>query len=114
MAAAEVAVRAPKPETLAKYGLSEEQWRALLAEQDGVCYVCHKIPKSGRFCIDHEHVAGFRAMSPSLKRMYIRGILCWTCNHLYVGRGITLVRARRVVEYLERHERRKRDVLQAS
>lgn len=96
----------PRPETLKKYGLSLEEWRALLEEQGGVCAVCKKAPKSGRLVIDHEHALRWKHMKPALRKTYVRGLLCWFCNHSYVGRSITLQKARNVVRYLEAHEDR--------
>lgn len=95
-------VRAPKPATLARYGLTEAEWRGILEAQGGVCFVCQKLPPSGRLCTDHEHVKGWKKKPPEERKRYVRGILCWVCNHYYLGRGITVAKARRVVEYLER------------
>lgn len=92
----------PKPATLKKYGLSIEDWRVLLAQQGGACFVCENVPPRGRLCIDHRHVKGWKKMSPDRRRQYVRGLLCWVCNHYYLGRGITVAKARRVVEYLSR------------
>lgn len=92
----------PKPATLKRYGLTGEAWLAILEAQGGVCYVCQKAPPSGRLCTDHEHVRGWKGKPPEERRRFVRGLLCWTCNHYYLGRGITVAKARRVVEYLER------------
>lgn len=98
--------RLPKPPTLKKYGLTLDDWQALLADQGGVCAICEKLPPSGRLCIDHHHVRGWKDMKPERRRGYIRGILCWTCNHYYVGRGITVRKSQNVVAYLEAFARR--------
>lgn len=95
-------IRVPLPKTLAKYGLSEADFVALVERQGGVCYVCQKAPSTGRLCIDHDHVKGWSRMEASKRRLYVRGLLCFFCNHYYVGRSITVDKARRVVEYLER------------
>lgn len=50
---------------------------------------------------DHKHVKGWKAMPPEKRKLYVRGILCWFCNHSYLGRSMTLERARNVVKYLE-------------
>jgi recombination endonuclease VII len=95
-------ITAPSAKTLAKYGLSEEEWWALLARQDGVCAVCRKVP-NGRFCIDHDHVKGWKKMPPEKRKQHLRGLLCWFCNHTYVGRAITVAKSRNVTAYLEQH-----------
>jgi hypothetical protein len=43
-------------------------------------------------------------MSPSEKRNFVRGILCFTCNWIMLSRGVTLAKARKLVEYLEAYE----------
>lgn len=97
-------VSAPKPETLKKYGLTAEEWLGILEEQGGVCAVCLKLPASGRLVTDHDHVPRWKKLKPELRRTYVRGILCWFCNANYVGRSITLQKARNVVRYLLAHE----------
>lgn len=57
---------------LRKYGLTLEQYEAILAGQNGRCAICHKV--SDRLVIDHCHRTG-----------EVRGILCGTCN---VGVGM--------------------------
>jgi len=99
-------VSVPKPATLARYGLVENEWQAILERQGGVCAVCKKLPPSGRLVTDHEHVKGWKKLPPEKRKMYVRGVLCWTCNHYYVGRGITADKARNVVTYLESYARR--------
>lgn len=99
-------VKDPKPETLAKYGLSVEEFRALCESQGSVCAVCGKLPKTGRLCIDHEHVVRWKHLKPEARKTYVRGLLCFFCNRYYVGRSITIQKARNVVRYLEEHERR--------
>lgn len=96
-------IRPPKPPTLKKYGLTEADWFAILEAQGNVCAICKKEPPSGRFCVDHEHVTRWKKLPPERRRQTIRGILCWTCNHYYVGRGITIQKAHNVVSYLERY-----------
>ena len=96
----------PTPGTLNKYGLSRDAFISLLASQGGVCAVCKAIPK-GHWCIDHEHVKGWKKL-PSEKRVkYVRGILCWRCNYYYACRGITVERALNLADYLRRYEFRK-------
>ncbi len=93
----------PSALTLAKYGLSEDHWRELLWRQDSVCAVCKKAPTTGRLCIDHDHVRGWKKLPPEKRRLYVRGLLCFWCNSRYVGRSITVAKAENVVAYLKAH-----------
>lgn len=97
----------PSSSTLKKYGLSTEEWRAMAASQKNCCFVCEREPTKGRLCIDHEHVKGWKRMPPEQRKLYVRGLLCWVCNHYYLGRGITAERARKVVSYLDAYATRR-------
>lgn len=101
---AAVFVRVPLPGTLKKYGLTADEWRTILYRQGGTCAVCRKVPANGRLCTDHEHVKGWKKMPPEERKRYVRGMLCYLCNHWYVGRGITVVKAENVVAYLKRYD----------
>lgn len=58
------------------YGITPEQYDALLQFQGGTCFICDKPPKPGKnLQVDHDHVTGL-----------IRGLLCWSCNHRFIGR----------------------------
>jgi len=96
----------PKPATLKKYGMTEREWKRMLTEQGNVCAVCKRIPDNGRLCTDHEHVKGWKKMPPEERKKYVRGMLCFFCNHYYVGRAITLAKAEAVVEFLRKYEGR--------
>lgn len=100
-------VQTPSIATLKKYGLSEAEWRVILDSQGGVCFVCQKEPTKGRLCIDHEHVKLWKKMPPEKRKLYVRGLLCWVCNHYYLGRGISIPKAHRVALYLEQFEEKK-------
>ena len=50
------------------YGLTIEQWDALVALQEGRCAICKGKPQ-GRLVVDHDHNTGVR-----------RGLLCHLCN----------------------------------
>jgi Autographiviridae endonuclease VII len=53
---------------LADYGISVEDYNALLVKQDGACAICKR--KSDRtLCVDHCHSTGV-----------VRGLLCRKCN----------------------------------
>lgn len=100
-------VNPPKPDTLKKYGLSLDQWRMILQRQNGVCAICQKEPSTGRLCIDHEHVKGWKKKESHERRLFVRGLLCFFCNHYYVARGISIAKAQAVVAYLTEYEKRK-------
>jgi hypothetical protein len=91
----------PLPITLKKYGLDEAGWLSIFARQNGVCAVCRALPKTGRLCIDHDHAPGWKKMLPEDRVKFVRGLLCFWCNVSFVGRGITVEKARNVVTYLE-------------
>lgn len=106
MSAPRLKVLTPTLGTLKKYGLSVAEWRKILRRQHGACFVCEQVPTKGRLCIDHEHVRGWKHQPPTERKKYVRGLLCFRCNTLYVGRAITLARAKNVVKYLEEYEER--------
>lgn len=94
----------PKPETLENYGLTETEWWEMLKAQGGVCAICGKTPSSGRFNTDHQHGrqrGKWQDMEPHQRKALLRGLLCWTCNRLIVGRGVTIAKLRAAVAYLE-------------
>jgi hypothetical protein len=98
--------RLPRPETLAKYGLTGKEWRKILRAQGGVCPICRKFPPSGRLVTDHEHVAGWRSFPPERRKLFVRGITCWTCNRYFLSRGMTEERALHLNQYLRSYRTR--------
>lgn len=62
------------------YGISLSRWERMLEDQKGVCACCETLPGTGRLCVDHIHVKGFKKMPPEEKRKYIRGLCCFMCN----------------------------------
>ena len=72
-----------------RYGLTPDEWSAMLVGQDGLCAICGKPPV--RPCVDHDHATG-----------RVRAILCHRCNIAlpYVERGEWLAAA---LAYLRRH-----------
>jgi hypothetical protein len=102
-----VTVKEPSRATLRKYGLSWSDWVCLRPSQG--CSICEKVPKSGRLCIDHEHVRGFKGMTAAEKRKHVRGLACFRCNRYKIAAN-TLDSATRVVQYLRRHQERTRAV----
>lgn len=75
--------------------------------QEHACYVCRRVPTKLRLCIDHEHVKGWKKLPPEKRKIYVRGLLCWTCNTTFLGRGITIARSQNVTKYLQEYEARK-------
>jgi hypothetical protein len=94
-------LKEPSAQTLKKYGLSLPEWARMAERQKHSCAVCGKLPSSGRLHIDHEHVKGWKKMAPENRRMYVRGLLCWTCNRFYCARGISIEKAMKVADYLK-------------
>lgn len=103
----------PLPKTLAKYGLTEKDFLAILESQNGLCPICGRVPNPSkrdgkiRFVIDHHHAKGFSKMSPENRKKQVRGLTCWTCNRYFLYRGITKEKAKNIIVYLEDFERRK-------
>ena len=53
-----------------RYGITVEEYDALLAAQDGCCAICRKPPREGsRLYVDHDHETN-----------QVRGLLCPSCN----------------------------------
>lgn len=52
------------------YGLTPDQYDALLKRQGGKCAICRAKPKSKRLAVDHDHQTG-----------EVLGLLCSRCNH---------------------------------
>jgi hypothetical protein len=95
-----VEIKPPSQKTLDKYGLSAEQWMAILDGQGGVCAICKKVPSTFKFVVDHEHFKGFDEMPAEKRRKFVRGVLCKFCNRFYLAKGITAEKARNMAKYL--------------
>lgn len=100
-------IKIPAQKTLDKYGLSEEEWLAILHRQGDVCVICGIQPSTGRFYTDHEHIKGWKNMPPEERKKYVRGILCYIDNLKILTRGVSIQRLRSAADYLERYETRK-------
>jgi hypothetical protein len=78
-----------------KYGMSENDYMAMLARQGGVCAACGRPPRNGRaLFVDHDHDTGF-----------IRGLLHAKCNSAlgFAEDSPEILRA--LAAYLDRHKR---------
>lgn len=72
------------------YGITEEQYALILKHQGGVCAICKKPPKEDKnLQVDHDHKTGL-----------LRGLLCWSCNHRFIGRERDPARFDAGAEYL--------------
>lgn len=91
-----------------KYGLTELGWLIILDRQDGKCGACGRVPKTLRLVTDHEHVRGWKKMKGPERAKYVRGLLCWTCNHYRLARGATPENLLGAANYLIAYEERKR------
>lgn len=100
-------IKVPKPATLAKYGLTAEEWLAILERQGGKCAICGVVPANGRLVTDHEHVRGFRRLPKSQRAQYVRGILCNFCNWRVVRKGMTVDRLYYGAMYLNDYKARR-------
>jgi len=58
---------------LRKYGMTTDQYKAMLADQGGTCRICTQTLRESSTHIDHDHATG-----------RVRGLLCQKCN---VGLG---------------------------
>jgi hypothetical protein len=75
-----------------KYGIDPDVYEALLAWQDGRCYICGNKPRTKRLAVDHDHKTG-----------RVRGLLCadneYGCNFA-LGAIRDVERALRTASYL--------------
>lgn len=74
-----------------KYGMTMEDYEAMLAKQNGGCAICSRIKDSHKkLSVDHDAVTG-----------RIRGILCENCNRAIGQLGHDVARLRNAINYLE-------------
>ena len=67
----EVKLRARQEHLKRKYGMTIEQYDAMLEAQGGGCLICGRAPRDDiSLHVDHDHTTG-----------KIRGILCFCCNN---------------------------------
>lgn len=77
------------------YGLTADDYAAILKLQNGGCSLCGRKPKKNRLPIDHDHTTG-----------RIRGILCTPCNRAI---GILEPNILKVMTYLGTDDVRLKD-----
>jgi hypothetical protein len=83
------------------YGISEEQYLALLASQENCCAICGLSQDASKrmFSVDHDHTCcpGKRSCG-----LCVRGILCNRCNIFLGHANDSVEKLRSAILYLER------------
>lgn len=62
--------------SLARFGLTVEQYDLMLKRQGGKCICCGRPPKRLRLAVEHDHKTG-----------RVRGLACHQCNRHIIGRN---------------------------
>jgi len=78
-----------------RYGITEEQYEEMLAEQEGRCGACGTDDpgaKHGRFQVDHDHQTGA-----------VRALLCNGCNTALGGVKDSIPRLQELIYYLRQY-----------
>ena len=99
-------VTTPAPQTLKRYGMTADEWLALLEAQGWVCPICERDAADLKLVTDHEHARGWAGMADKDKKTYTRGILCSHCNHRKVHSTLSGREALRVALYILAYELR--------
>ena len=81
-----------KKYTYEKYGITADQYKQMLAEQDEKCYICesHKDNFSKALSIDHCHKTGM-----------VRKLLCINCNRALGMLQEDIGLMKKLIEYVE-------------
>jgi hypothetical protein len=77
------------------YGITIEEFDALLASQEGTCAICRRKimdPRGYHPHVDHDHITG-----------KVRGVLCFSCNIGLGGFKDNAEFLRAAIDYLEHH-----------
>ena len=98
-------VRFPAVRTLETYGLTLDEWLAILQRQSWKCPICDRANQ--KWNTDHDHVPGWKKMPPEERKTHVRGILCWYCNHRVLRDLRDAKLAQRVADYLAAYEERR-------
>lgn len=78
---------------LKQYGLTLDEYQAMLAKQGGSCAICGDEPSEGkRLNVDHNHETGA-----------VRDLLCRWCNYALGNAKDDPARLRAMADYLDRH-----------
>lgn len=80
---------------LQKFGITEEQYLAMVAAQDGKCAICKRSEPGGRgaWHVDHDHVT-----------TKVRALLCHSCNVALGHLKDSPVIIAAALEYIQRHQ----------
>lgn len=84
------------------YGITSNEYDALLKSQNGTCWICHKPPVNNRLNVDHKHVLNDKKQNPRETRTRVRGLLCWSCNAAISKFKDDPTLLRSAAEYLEK------------
>lgn len=74
-----------------RFDITEEEYQNLLAQQNGVCAICQRLPVDRQLDLDHDHKTG-RA----------RGFLCRSCNVSLGHFADNIVWLNKAVKYLNK------------
>jgi hypothetical protein len=96
-------IKTTSDKTLAKYGLTAQDFKIMLYNQGGVCGICKKESTSGRLNVDHEHIKGWKKLPPEERKKYCRGLLCYICNNRLMTKGVTEEKLLSAVYYMQRY-----------
>lgn len=72
------------------WGMTVEEYRELLAYQNGVCAICKNPPGAKSFAVEHDHRTG-----------RIRGLACSYCNQYVIGRHASGARLAAAAKYID-------------
>jgi hypothetical protein len=72
-----------------KYGITLDEWMAMVAAVNGRCEICRKADEA--LCVDHDHETG-----------RVRGVLCRSCNRAIGQLGDTEAHLQSALDYLRK------------
>jgi Autographiviridae endonuclease VII len=79
-----------------KYGITIEQYDAMLEAQGGGCFICGRPPRDDiSLHVDHDHSTG-----------KVRGILCFCCNNALADFQEERLLLQKAADYLDRQDHR--------
>lgn len=79
------------------YGITPEEYAAILGIQGGRCAICLRKPGKKRLSVDHDHAREGEGV-----RQSVRGLLCRNCNYVVLGYlGDSTEALQRAITYLE-------------